>query len=84
MDRLRPSVRVHPGGLYQPANRLTLAIVVMARLVRATCRGTVLVQVARTSRAMTDLKSRTSIFRPIGIKGPEHGEHCARQSVKTL
>src|SRR5271168_5261325 len=26
---------------------------VMARLVRATCRGTVLVQVARTSRAMT-------------------------------
>ncbi|MGD0433288.1 MAG: hypothetical protein ABSA58_19575, partial [Acetobacteraceae bacterium] len=47
--------------------RLTLAIVVMARLVRATCRGTVLVQVARTSRAMTDLKSRTSIFRPIDI-----------------
>jgi hypothetical protein len=27
--------------------------IVMARLVRATCRGTTLVQVARTSRAMT-------------------------------
>jgi hypothetical protein len=39
----------------------------MARLVRATCRGTVLVQVARTSRAMTDLEGRTSIFRPAGI-----------------
>jgi hypothetical protein len=30
-----------------------LVFFVMARLVRATCRGAVLVQVARTSRAMT-------------------------------
>jgi hypothetical protein len=40
-------------GMDQRLNVMARRLNVMARLVRATCRGTVLVQVARTSRAMT-------------------------------
>jgi hypothetical protein len=40
---------------------------VMARLVRAIWRGTVLVRMARTSRAMTKGAGRESIFSPVGV-----------------